>query len=206
MIKKLIIIKKIDCQCQLGGCPPELSNSFTYLLGSDYKYTKAQIEKNLENNFTVKDFLVQYKIPSTVNIDLVVKTPKNAIRSGNYFYLIADDFQVLSVGENSNLPTLQMKNVQLNPGDYLDNEGKFMLEILNKASFLFEVVEAKKQSDSLTLIVKDTPIIYFPLEGDTDVLIGALRLIYSRLNEENKGIRMENIREIDLRYKNPVIR
>ena len=202
VIKKLIIIKSIDCHSQIGDCPEELTNYFSYLLKSDYKYAKSQIEKFLDNNFTVKDYLVQYQIPSTVRIDLVVKTPKFAIKSGNYFYLIADD----SIADTSSLPSLILSGAQFKPGEYLDKENVFALEILNKVSVLFEVVEAKKQKEGLTITLKNTLIIYFPLRGDADALIGALRLIYSRLNEENKGIRMENIREIDLRYKNPVLR
>ncbi len=47
---------------------------------------------------------------------------------------------------------------------------------------------------------------HFPLEGDIDTLVGSLRLIFSRLNDEGEGIRMEDIREIDLRFNNAVLR
>jgi len=39
-----------------------------------------------------------------------------------------------------------------------------------------------------------------------DSLVGGLRLIFSRLNDGSQGIRMEDIKEIDLRFKNPVLR
>ena len=54
--------------------------------------------------------------------------------------------------------------------------------------------------------IENRILVRFSLEGDIDVLAGSLRLIFSRLNDETTGIRMGDVSEIDLRFKNPVIR
>jgi hypothetical protein len=45
--------------------------------------------------------------------------------------------------------------------------------------------------------------VIFPLEGDSDILLGGLRLIYSKIKEDGN---LAGYSQIDMRYKNPVLR
>jgi hypothetical protein len=43
--------------------------------------------------------------------------------------------------------------------------------------------------------------VIFPLEGDEQVLLGSLRLIYSKIQTSN----LNNYKQVDLRFANPVL-
>lgn len=201
VIKRLIKIDKIECVNQFGSC------TYEFQLGN-YKYVKDQIEKKLDEDVQINSYLIQYKIPSTVKLDINIKSPKNAIyvNSTNKYYLISEDNLVLSVSDTSSLPVIRIDTGELEVGKNIDEKQKFALEILNNLSFLYSINEGRIEKSSIKYVSQDGVNIIFPIEGEVDLLVGSLRLIFSRLNDETEGIRMNEIREIDLRYKNPVLR
>lgn len=200
-IKRLIKIDKIECVNQFGSC------SYEFQLGN-YKYVKDQIEKKLDEDVQINSYLIQYKIPSTVKLDINIKSPKNAIyvNSTNKYYLISEDSLVLSTSDTSSLPVIKIDIGELEIGKVIDEKLKFALSMLDNLSFLYSVKEGLTDKNSLKFVSQEGVNIIFPVEGDVDLLVGSLRIIFSRLNDETEGIRMNEIREIDLRYKNPVLR
>jgi len=50
--------------------------------------------------------------------------------------------------------------------------------------------------------MKDGFRVIFPLEGDTQVLLGSLRLIYSKIQTSGNP---EGFRQVDLRFVSPVL-
>jgi hypothetical protein len=200
-VKRLIKIDKIECVNQFGSC------TYEFQLGN-YKYVKDQIEKKLDEDVQVNSYLIQYKIPSTVKLDINIKSPKNAIyvNSTNKYYLISEDGLVLSTSDTSSLPVIKIDTGELEIGKVVDEKFKFALSILDNLSFLYFVKEGLFDKSSLRFVSQEGVNIIFPVEGEVDLLVGSLRIIFSRLNDETEGIRMNEIREIDLRYKNPVLR
>lgn len=206
VIKRLIKINKIECNSQFGPCTKQ------FQLG-DYKFVKDQIEKDLKQSVQVSSYLIQYKIPSTVKIDLVLKKPKFAIKNsnGNYFLIDKDGF-VVETTQESNLPTLLNNNTTYKVGDSVLDKDMFALKIIEKISLLYSVQTGIVEKNALKIKLNEGVLLYFPLEGDVDVLVGSLRLIFSRLNEGTQGIKMEDtvtisdVKEIDLRFANPIIR
>ena len=200
-VKRLIKIDQVECVSQIGTC------SYEFQLGN-YKQVKDQIEKKLSNDVQVNSYLVQYKIPSTIKVEIDVKSPKNAIYStstGKY-YLISEDGLVLSLTDTNSLPNIKVESLELEIGKEISEREKFAVEILNNLSFLYTINEGQLEKGSLKFVSQEGVNIIFPTEGDVSFLVGSLRLIFSRLNDETEGIRMNEIREIDLRYKNPVLR
>ena len=64
-------------------------------------------------------------------------------------------------------------------------------------------------NDSLVIELDSGTKVLFPLEGDKQILLGALRLIDSKVTtegEELSGVDGQVVETIDLRYKNPVLR
>lgn len=208
VIKKSIKIKKIDCQSQFGQCPQNFEYDEYETKSYDYNFVKKQIENNLKSDVSVNSYLIQYRIPNTIKIDLNIKSPKNAIYSvsTNKFYLLSSDGIVLSIVDNTSLPKISVDNIELEIGKKISEREMFAVEILNYMSFLFSVNEGKIEKNDLKFVTSGGINIIFPTEGDTNLLVGSVRLIFSRLNDETEGIRMNEIREIDLRYKNPVLR
>lgn len=200
-IKRLIKITKIECSTQFGNCNRE------YQIGN-YNFIKKQLEKELSQDIQINSYLIQYKIPSTLKIELNIKTARNAIYSSflNKYYLISEDGLVLSVSDDTNLPKIKYDNLELKVGNSISENQKFAIEVLNNMTFLYSIDEGLIEKNSLRFKNNEGVTIIFSTEGDVNLLIGSLRLIISRLNDETEGIRMNEIGEIDLRYKNPVLR
>ena len=205
VVLKLIKINKIECISQYGDCNGVLDNNLS-VVGS-YKDTKENIEQILKHNIKVKSYVMQYKIPSTLEIEIDLKKPKFAIKNkDSRYYLIDEDKLILEISNESNLPVLVSSDFNKNIGDEVDDIHLFALKIIEKNAWLYSVKTGVLENNELKITLKEGVIVHFPLEGDIDELIGSLRLIFSRLNDEGEGIRMEDIREIDLRFNNAVLR
>lgn len=199
IIKKLIKINKIECITQFGPCDQE------FQLG-DYRFVKDQIEKGLKKNIQVNSYIIQYKIPSTIRIEINLKKPKYAIKDlVNRIYLIDKEGVILKISKESNLPIL-VNDVTYVVGQKISDKDMFALTLLEKVGIINIVTTAEVKKETLEVKIDNMILVKFPIEGDIDVLAGSLRLIFSRLNEQAQGIRMENVHEIDLRFKNTVLR
>lgn len=208
IIKKLIIIKNINCTSQYGECPNTILNGVSYVSGWDLQSAKKEIEKNLKDNYLIYEYLIQYKIPSTLELDIVIKKPKYAVKQRNSpeFFLLDKEGVFLEQNRQSNLPFVIVENFNNSLGERVNDKLLFASKINFQFNWLYSVGVGEIKNDGFYTRLKEGVVVIFPLEGDVDSLIGAIRLIYSRLNESSNGIRMENVREIDLRFKNPVIR
>lgn len=206
-IQKVISIKNIECKSQFGDCPNIILDSFNLHLPKSYKDTKTRIEKALSENYLVESYLISYKLLDRVKVDLVLKTPYFAvIDSSNQIYTLGKDGLVLSKADSTDLPSLKVSNSSFESGKKVQPKILFGLNILKKVGLLYTVSEANLQEDELKVVLSDGITARFPLEGDIDVLAGSLRLIFSRLNDESKGIKMSDIKEVDLRFKNAILR
>lgn len=205
VIKKLIKINKIECFSQFGDCSLVLNSKIQLASGRDYYVTKKYLEDTLDNSIEVDNYLIQYKIPSIIKIDVTLKKPKFAIKNSENYFLVDKNGLILSKDLASNLPVLNV-NSPLNIGEYINDNYKFALKLLEKTIFLYDIQSAEIIDSELKVTKKDSIIIRFPVEGDTDFLIGSLRLIFSRLNEASQGIRMEDVHEVDLRFQSPILR
>lgn len=204
-IQKLIKIKTIECVTQYETCPDEFG--FNLYLGSDYKIAKKEIEKSLNNNIQVNNYLLQYKIPSTIKIEINIKKAKYAIKDlNNNYYLVDKEGLILNTKNESSLPLLIRDDALYKVGENISSSDKFALDIIEKVAWFHSVNIGKVENNELKMVLNEGKTVKFPLEGDINLLVGSLRLIFSRLNEEKEGIRMNDIQEIDLRFKNPVLR
>lgn len=199
VLKRLVNIKNIECQSQFGPC------NISFQVGR-YDIVKKQIQDNLGNNVKVSSYLVQYKIPSTVKIDLILKEPRYVVKStSGYSYKIDRDGLVLEIGtDDISFDLLYDLNATL--GAMVDQKAFFALRLIDKIKIINSISSARIENDVLIINFSNGVKCKLPIEGDIDVLAGSLRLIFSRLNEGRQGIRMEDVHEIDLRFKNPVLR
>jgi hypothetical protein len=68
---------------------------------------------------------------------------------------------------------------------------------------MYQVRDFTVQDDSLLVELPGQIRVIFPLDGDSQILLGSLRLIYSKIQNEGNP---EKYSQIDLRFKNPVLR
>lgn len=205
VIKKLIRINKIECESQYNSCPQELELRIKNYELRDYKTVKQELEQILSQDIQIDNYIIQYKIPSTLKIDLVLKKSKYSIKdpAGMYF-LIDKNGLILENTKETPLPFMISDNNALKVGDNISDKDFFALRIIEKVALVVTIQSSVLEKNELIILSQDNKLIRFPLEGDVDVLVGSLRLIFSRLNEEIQGIKM--VREIDLRFANPVLR
>lgn len=190
VIQKLIKIKKIECISQFGECPKLIINS--------------QIEEQLKSNILVNDYLIQYKIPDTLKIEVNLKKAKYAIFGAkNKYYILDKNGLIIEIKEETSLPILVDESFVGKLGQIVDPKKIFLLQIIEKVNWLYSVNRGKIGSNHLLIVLKDETKVFFPLEGDVDLLVGSLRLIFSRLNDSQEGIKM---REIDLRFRQAILR
>ncbi|MEK7472854.1 MAG: hypothetical protein AAB625_02320 [Patescibacteria group bacterium] len=204
VIQKVIKIEKIECESQYGECDEVIVNSLQ--LTGNYRDTKKIIKQKLEKDVLINSYLIQYQIPNKLKIDINLKKPRYAIFNGNKYFLIDKDGLIINESNETNLPTLKKDGDNLVVGEKINGKDKFALSIISGLTYLYSINSGNIINNELKVISNEGIMIRFPLEGDKDVLLGSLRLIFSRLNDGTKGIRIEDTKEIDLRFKNPVLR
>lgn len=206
-IYRLIKINKIVCTTQYGACSDELINAMNLTLGRDLKFSKNYLNSILKNDISINDYLIQYKITDRLDVDINLKKPKYVVVGlNNINYLVDKSGLVVAITNDTNLPKIVFSDASLQVGTEINSNIKFATELIDYLVYLFSINEIKNEEGGLVAFSKEGKKIIFPLEGDVKILIGSLRLIFSRLNDETEGIRMNEIREIDLRYNNPVLR
>lgn len=208
LVVKSIKITSVTCVTQYGQCGDSLLGELGLVKGRDLKSSKNYIENILKNDMAINDYLVQYKIPSTLDVEINLKKPKFSIfdLNSNKYYILDKNGLIIDLVDDSSLPVVKVDNLNMEVGQQLNNQNKFALDILNYLTYLYSIDEGIIENESFKVKNTEGVDIIFPLEGDLEFLIGGLRLIFSRLNDESEGIRMNDIREIDLRYSNPVLR
>ena len=204
VIQKVIKIEKIECESQYGECDEVIVNSLQ--LTGNYRDTKKIIKQKLEKDVLINSYLIQYQIPNKLKIDINLKKPRYAIFNGSKYFLIDKDGLIINESNETNLPTLKKDGDNLVVAEKINEKDKFALSIISGLTYLYSINSGNIINNELKVISNEGIIIRFPLEGDKDVLLGSLRLIFSRLNDGTKGIRIEDTKEIDLRFKNPVLR
>lgn len=206
-VKKLIYISKVECVSQYGTCSDDLNETLKFSQGHDLYASKSNIDRILKENIQINSYLIQYKIPNILKVEVNIKKPRYAIKDlKGTTYAIDKEGSVLGSSVGSSVPTLVKNEVNYKMGDKISTSDLFALEIIEKTAILYPVSTGLLDKETLKITLENNILVLYPTEGDVDVLIGSLRLIFSRLNEGSQGIRMEDVREIDLRFKNAVLR
>lgn len=205
---RLIRINKLDCHSQYGECNSLILDKIRPLMGKPLGETKDKIAKILKNERQISSFSLQFRLPDVLRVDIIVRKPSFALKSSaqNLYGLIDKEGIVLGTAQSTNLPTLLISDPLSPPGKALGKEELFGLEITQDLFYLYQVDSGQIIDGTLVFELPEGPKAIFPLEGDREVLVGSLRLILSGLNSQKQGLRIESVKEIDLRFKNPVLR
>ncbi len=195
----------ISCKTQYGECPSGIESGIMNLESRDLRTAKREINKNLKNNILVSDYSTQFKLPSKLEVNIVIKKPSFAVKDVNSgeFFLVERDGLIVSKVTETSLPKVQVSGKAHQVGKGVDSRELFALNIIEGVFTMYQVDSGEVIDGSLVVELPAGLRVIFPLEGDRDVILGSLRLIYSKLEtEEFRG----KFREIDLRFKNPVLR
>ena len=196
---------KIECKAQTGPCPSEINTKLRELNSKSLFKARRSVSAIVKSSFLVSDFSTQFKLPNVLSINIIIKKPKFAIlnKSTNKYNLIDGSGIILSLSDNSNLPTIVKEDVGQKPGDIISEEDLFSLKLIEGLYQMYQISIGTIQNDTLVVDLPSGIRVIFPLrDSDRDILLGALRLIYAKVTTESEV----KYSQIDMRYKNPVLR
>jgi hypothetical protein len=190
-----LIKVQIECISQDGPCPDEVNARLEVLKAKSLFSARSGISKTLKKDPMVTEFSTQFKLPNVLLVSIIAKKPIFAIKdrvSGKY-YLISKDGVILSTTDSSNLPTVEQDGSTPN---------LFALNVVLGVYQMYQVLYGVITNDTLVVDMKDGFRVIFPLEGDTQVLLGSLRLIYTKIETSGNP---NGYKQVDLRFVNPVL-
>ena len=207
---KNIKITEISCHSQYGECSSLVKDRLNNIEDCDYFSCTKNIDKVLSDAWIVNDYHHQLKIPLRIEVNLVEKKPIFSIKSeiNNLVIQVDSEGLVLDVRERSVLPGFFIDGNLPSPGEKVKDNEFFALQIIYGTSKIQEIETARLEKDHLSVDMKDGKRILFPLEGDRDFILGSLALILNELKKSSSDTRIGEgqIKIVDLRYKNPILR
>lgn len=213
VIPKKLKIKRIVCQSQFGPCNVNVLGLINNVENGEKSLNdvKKELQEILANSALVSDYSLHFQFPNIVEVNLLERKPEYAIKAkGTDSYALIDkEGYVIYFQDLTGLPVLITIEPPPNVGKTVSDETFFALEILYGMFSSYQVREGKIEDESLVIELNQGPRVIFPLEGEKEILLGSLRLVLSRLNNDGQDSKIENVSGasiIDLRFKNPVIK
>lgn len=207
-IPRAIRVKAISCKSQFGPC--SLGDKLSILEGKNLSDAKNEAANILGAEDSISDFSIQYKIPDRLEVNVIEKKPKFALRQkdSSTFILVDKEGTVLKITEENSLPEVSLEAKLPNVGEKVTQEQLFALNLIYSVFAYYQVRQGTIEGISLVVFLPGNLKVIFPLEGEPDVLLGSLRLIIERLNDTSKDSRINElgISQVDLRFKNPVLK
>ncbi len=199
-----IIKVKAECLTQYGACPEEIVKLVAQNNGKSLVAAKNGVKKNLKNNLLVSDFSTQFKLPNVLLVNILLKKPAFVLKNDtNQSISVDEDGRVLGSVTNTSLPTVLFSGNLKKIGEKIDADQLFALKLMRGVNDMYQINSGVITDNSLVVELPSSIKVIFPLDGDTQVLLGSLRLVYGKIEAgDQKG----KFKEIDLRFKNPVLR
>lgn len=205
LVMPFLIKVNIDCRSQYGTCPKEVTDKINLFNGKSLFTARNSVSKILKSDFLVSGFSLQFRIPNILQTEVLVKKPVIAFKDNgsDYMILVDTEGKVLSEASDSALPTITGITSLSGVGQKVSDKDIFALNLANGVYQMYQVRDFTVQDDSLLVELPGQIRVIFPLDGDSQILLGSLRLIYSKIQNEGNP---EKYSQIDLRFKNPVLR
>lgn len=195
---------RVECKSQYGACPSDIVSALDRFSGLSVYSAESKIKKALKGNLLVSGFSIQFKLPNNLSVNIILIKPSFAAvdRSSGKIGLVDTSGRILSVSDSTTLPKVTT-DINLKTGTFVDEKTLFALKIIGGVYEMYQIDNGEIQNNSLLVELPSRFTVTFPLEGDTQVLLGELRLVYARAQNSAD---LASYSQIDLRFKNPVLR
>ncbi len=196
---------KTSCKTQYGDCPKEIKEITQKSDGMSLVSARSLLKKEIKKNVLVSDVSLQFKLPNELVVDVIIKKPDFNLHSysSNRYVLVDREGVVILEGTNSALPLIELDPDLPKVGQNVNQNILFSSKIMLGVNSMYQVKTGRLVDSGLVVELPNTIRVIFPLQGDADILLGSLRLIYTKI--ESGGVN-GGYTEIDLRFKNPVLR
>ena len=205
IVSPLLIKVQIDCKSQYGACPQQILDKLNSFNGKSLFSAKGGIKKILKSDFSISGYSLQFKIPNILHAELLIKKAIIAFKDNksDSLALVDADGKVLSVVTDSVLPVITVAESLQKEGQNIGTANLFALGLAQGVSQMYQINNFMIADGRLLVELPGQIRVIFPLDGDRDILLGSLRLIYSKIQEDGN---LAGYSQIDLRFKNPVLR
>ena len=216
----LVEIKQIDCVSHDSSCHPQIVDSLNQDLPNKIYKIKQNISNYMSQNKNVSNYFVKFRFPNKLTVVVETYQPKFALISndeGSWYSIIGDNGMVVSIEETTELEYLYVSNLP-NPGEHVSEETISSYKIYNNIKFYFNISKAEILDDGLLLQSERGYQALLPHDGDPEILVGSVMVVFDRLNTlTEKSIinnrddqRLSNLCSegclVDFRFHNPVIK
>lgn len=199
-----LTVVAVECTTNQSPCRSEIVEALNAVRGVSLIAANTKIKEALLHP-AIQTYDVSFVFPRSYKVVIVEKEPAFAIKKRDDEYvLVSQDGAVLGSTQATGLPTIIVGDASVEDQLILA-AGKLLTAVGKEKNVKVGTV------DSLGLVV-DLPEgirVYLPTDRDLDVTVGSLLLTLSWLNKSAEGSRIvseREIREIDFRFKNPVLR
>lgn len=200
-----IVRVSIECRSQYGKCPDDINYQLSQYNGKNLYQARKKSSDYLQKNPLVSSFSLQFKVPRILSVNLLVKKPQFSIfdKETSKFALVDKDGKVISIVSNSSLPSVHALGGNLKVGDQVSDKELFALKLMQGVWEMYQVRSGEIQDNNLIIGLQGGVTVIFPQDGDTNVILGTLRLVYGKIESPDY---LGKYSQIDLRFKNPVLR
>jgi hypothetical protein len=163
------------------------------------------VKKILGSSYMVLEYGIQFKLPNVLKVDVILKKPFFALknRASGQIALVDKEGTVLAVSDTTTFPVVITNDNLPKPSEKTDGKSFLALTLIDGVHKMYQTMSGIIEGNTFLVELPGPIRVIFPLiDADRDLLLGSLKLVYS--NTQNRdGVLYK---EIDLRYKNPVLR
>lgn len=189
-----LVIKKIDCETSYGDCSDELLKKFSPLLGRNIlTIERSEVQNLVEDDKQINTVMTKKRLPNNFLIQVEMKKPRVAIRSGDRFKLVDLEGEVLSEDDKTSLPILTLNE------EVLGDNFKMAIKLLANLYAIGMRSNGELRSAQLVLQTNGTQVLVSRL-SNPKLVAGSLHFMMQRFTMEGKQPRV-----IDMRFKNPIV-
>ena len=205
-IPQKLVIRNITCSSQFGSCPEDVQLSINKQSGENINLVQKQLVEYLNSIEEIERYTIQFRPLSTLEVTLIMSKPVFAIaniQNPQALALIHSSGKVLGYSSTTSLPILLIDSVPPDVGEKVNQESLYAAKILSYLQSNYSIQSGNLKGDGLYITLPNGVKVIFPPSGDENILITSLQLILSQVKIDDNT---SPIREIDLRFKNPVLR
>lgn len=200
-------IRSVSCSADhTPSCPSSLLEKLQAFKGSRIFQSERKIRNTLSSEPEVLSYAVKTSPLGDITVRITLREGSIALKpeSSNTYTLYTKDGILVKEAPDTSVPTVVLK-------EQINTEAvPFVAALSYQLTTILPVSQMTVEGESLKVVLRDNRILLYPLQGDIDVLLGSTLITFSQLNLTEGKLIIDRqavvIREIDLRFKNPVLR
>ncbi len=199
-----LIISQVECRLNNELCPSFLESELKKIEKSSFFEVKPKLSRIFSSIYFSNGYYFQFIPPNKLAVFITAKKEIGCYKVNNKYFGIDDVGLILWKTEISQNNCLKINgDLNFEIGYKLDKKylNLVLLKKLMDQSFIEGDYEIYR--DFMQLVTKNNVKIIFPFGDDLEYYVGEVRLILTKIKGEPE---LSKIKEIDLRWAQPVLR